>query len=240
MEISRLTIKNFRGVQRAELDFKGHARATSSRNFIKTRARRCGFVAAQAACAAIASSPAARTSAFEARGTREITSPVKGSKPSQKRTDVPLACLPPMKWVSSFIAPVLPSRNRPAVSRLTVQRLTGRRHLLQPQMKALHLISIPRASPRTLAEKGVDPCRSVLVGHVAGHRLARDVVGCFEGVADLTVEGPLAEGDSRSATRDDKVSESAQLGIERLGRDDPVDEAPRLRCPRVDRLAGEE
>ena len=119
MEISRLTIKNFRGVKRAELDFKGHARATSSRNFIKTRARRCGFVAAQAACAAIAFSTAARTSAFEARGTREITSPVMGSKPSQKRTDVPLACLPPM-W---------------------------RRHLLQPEMKALHLISSPRASP---------------------------------------------------------------------------------------------
>jgi hypothetical protein len=149
MEISRLTIKNFRGVKRAELDFKGHARATSSRNFIKMRARRCGFVAAQAACAAIAFSTAARTSAFEARGTREITSPVMGSKPSQKRTDVPLACLPPMKWVSSFIGvpPVLPSRNRPAVSRLTVQRLTGRRHLLQPEMKALHLISSPRASP---------------------------------------------------------------------------------------------
>jgi hypothetical protein len=25
-----------------------------------------------------------------------------GSKPSQKRPDVPLTCLPPIKWVSSF------------------------------------------------------------------------------------------------------------------------------------------
>jgi hypothetical protein len=49
-----------------------------STNFIITRARRCGLVAAQAGCAALAFSTAARSSAFEASGTRDITSPVIG------------------------------------------------------------------------------------------------------------------------------------------------------------------
>jgi hypothetical protein len=49
-----------------------------STNFISTRARRCGLVAAQAGCAALAFSTAARSSAREASGTREITSPVIG------------------------------------------------------------------------------------------------------------------------------------------------------------------
>jgi Fe-S-cluster-containing hydrogenase component 2 len=33
---------------------------------------------------------------------------------------------------------------------------------------------------RLLSEKSIDPCRGVLVAHVACHRLARDVVGCFK------------------------------------------------------------
>ena len=45
------------------------SRSTSSTNFISTRARRCGLVAAQAGCAALAFSTAARTSALEASGT---------------------------------------------------------------------------------------------------------------------------------------------------------------------------
>ena len=44
------------------------SRATSSMNFISTRARRCGLVAAQAGCAALAFSTAAATSALEASG----------------------------------------------------------------------------------------------------------------------------------------------------------------------------
>ena len=44
--------------------------AMSSRNFISTRARRCGLIAAQAGCAALAFSTAARTSAL--RGERHL------------------------------------------------------------------------------------------------------------------------------------------------------------------------
>ena len=79
------------------------SRATRSRNFIKTRARRCGLVAAQAGCAAAALAIAARASSLEASGTREIAFPVIGSKPSTKRPDAPLTRRPPMKWVSSSI-----------------------------------------------------------------------------------------------------------------------------------------
>src|ERR1700730_335908 len=71
--------------------------------FHQDGARRCGFVAAHAGCAPIAFSTATRTSIFEASGTRETASLVMGSKPSQKRPDVPLACLPSIKWVSSFV-----------------------------------------------------------------------------------------------------------------------------------------
>ena len=77
------------------------SRSSNCRNFISTRARRWGLVAAQAGWAALAFSTAARTSALEASGTREICSPVMGCQPCVKRPEVPATCLPPMKWVSS-------------------------------------------------------------------------------------------------------------------------------------------
>ena len=68
---------------------------------MSTRARRCGLVAAQAGCAALAFSTAAATSALEASGTRARRVPSIGWNTSPKRPDVPFTCLPPMKCVSS-------------------------------------------------------------------------------------------------------------------------------------------
>src|SRR6476469_2353986 len=73
------------------------SRATNSRNFINTRTRRCGLVAAHCGCAARAFSTAARTSALDASATLAWTSPVIGSNTSAVRPDVPLTSLPPMK-----------------------------------------------------------------------------------------------------------------------------------------------
>src|SRR5271168_556176 len=61
------------------------------------RARRCGLVFAQASCAALAFSTAARNSAFDASATLAWTSPVIGSKTSAVRPDEPLTSRPPMK-----------------------------------------------------------------------------------------------------------------------------------------------
>src|SRR3984957_12123391 len=73
------------------------SRCASSRNFIITRARRCGLVAAHSGCAARAFSTAARNSALEASATWAWTSPVIGSKTSANRPDVPATSRPPMK-----------------------------------------------------------------------------------------------------------------------------------------------
>ena len=70
---------------------------------MSTRARRCGLVAAQAGCAALAFSTAAATSALEASGTRARSEPSIGWNTSPKRPEVPLTCLPPMKCVSSAV-----------------------------------------------------------------------------------------------------------------------------------------
>ena len=69
----------------------------SSLNFISTRARRCGFIAAQAGCAALAFSTAARSSALEASAARPRTVPSIGWNTSLVRPDVPATRLPPMK-----------------------------------------------------------------------------------------------------------------------------------------------
>ena len=61
-----------------------------STNFIITRARRCGFVAAHAGCAAAANSTAWAISSALAKGTLACTSPVAGLKTSANRPDVPL------------------------------------------------------------------------------------------------------------------------------------------------------
>src|SRR5207248_4445030 len=73
------------------------SRCASSRNFIMTRARRCGLVLAHSTWATLAFSTAARTSDFEASATVACTSPVIGSKTSAVRPDVPFTSLPPMK-----------------------------------------------------------------------------------------------------------------------------------------------
>src|SRR5262245_20341228 len=78
------------------------SRATSSMNFISTRARRCGLVAAHAGWAALAFSTAAATSALEANATLARTSPVMGWNTSPARPLAPLTVLPPMKcpyWI---------------------------------------------------------------------------------------------------------------------------------------------
>ena len=72
------------------------SRFKRSTNFIITRARRCGFTAAHAGCAAAAMSTACASSAADASGTLAWTSPVAGLKTSAKRPDVPLTCWPPM------------------------------------------------------------------------------------------------------------------------------------------------
>src|SRR5262245_41021293 len=68
---------------------------------MSTRARRCGLVAAQAGCAALAFSTAAATSAFDASGTLARSDPSMGWNTSPKRPEVPFTCWPPMKCVSS-------------------------------------------------------------------------------------------------------------------------------------------
>src|SRR5262249_59215025 len=71
---------------------------TSSRNLNRTRARRCGLVAAQAGCAACALAMAASTSDLLAKLTLACTSPVLGLNTSPLRPDVLATVLPPMKW----------------------------------------------------------------------------------------------------------------------------------------------
>src|SRR3954470_14351204 len=71
---------------------------------MSTRARRCGLVAAQAGCAALAFSTAAATSALEANATLARTSPVIGWETAPSRPLVPLPRLPPMKWPYSIMA----------------------------------------------------------------------------------------------------------------------------------------
>src|SRR5882757_2143329 len=70
---------------------------------MSTRARRCGLVAAQAGCAALAFSTAAATSAGDANATLARTSPVIGWNTSPARPLVPLTRLPPMKWPYSIM-----------------------------------------------------------------------------------------------------------------------------------------
>ena len=79
--------------------------STRSRNLIMTRARRCGLVAAQAGCAALAFSTAWRSSAFEASATWPMTSPVIGWKTSANRPEVPGTSWPPMKCPIWRMAP---------------------------------------------------------------------------------------------------------------------------------------
>ena len=69
-----------------------------------TRARRCGLVAAQPGKAASALAIAFSTSDLLAKATLACTSPVLGLNTSPCRPDVPLTCLPPMKWPISRIA----------------------------------------------------------------------------------------------------------------------------------------
>src|SRR5262249_42314141 len=71
---------------------------TSPRNLNRTRARRCGLVAAQAGCAASALAMACSTSDLLAKLTLACTSPVLGLNTSPLRPDVPATFLPPMKW----------------------------------------------------------------------------------------------------------------------------------------------
>src|SRR5215472_11251714 len=86
---------------------------TRSRNLIMTRARRCGLTAAQAGCAASATAMACSTSECLANATLACTSPVFGLNTSPWRPDVPLTCLPPMKWPISRIAFSLKALIRP-------------------------------------------------------------------------------------------------------------------------------
>ena len=74
------------------------SRLSRSTNFIITRARRCGLVAAQPTCAALAFCTASHTSEASASGTFAATSPVIGQNTSPKRPERPLTRLPPMKW----------------------------------------------------------------------------------------------------------------------------------------------
>ena len=64
---------------------------------MNTRARRCGFTAAQPTCAVRAFSTARRTSSADASATWPATSPVMGQKISAVRPEVPATCCPPMK-----------------------------------------------------------------------------------------------------------------------------------------------
>ena len=72
------------------------SRCRRETNFIRTRARRWGLVAPHIGCAALAPWTAASSSAAEASGTRDWTSPVAGLKTSANRPDVPATRLPSM------------------------------------------------------------------------------------------------------------------------------------------------
>ncbi len=72
------------------------SRCRRSTIFIITRARRCGFTAAHAGCAASAALTAMSISSREASGVCAITSPIAGLYTSAKRPDVPLTCSPLM------------------------------------------------------------------------------------------------------------------------------------------------
>ena len=65
--------------------------------------RRCGLVAAQAGCAALAFSTAARSSAADASATLARTVPSMGCMTSCLRPLVPATRLPPMKWPYSIM-----------------------------------------------------------------------------------------------------------------------------------------
>ncbi|GJE43766.1 hypothetical protein AEGHOMDF_2945 [Methylobacterium soli] len=98
----------------------------SSRKRIITRARFCGFCAAQAGCAALAFSTAARSSALLASATRAWISPVVGLNTSAKRPLVPSTVLPPMKCPIVRMAALLPIF---LARRLTVQKAAGTPYL---------------------------------------------------------------------------------------------------------------
>src|SRR6516165_8940916 len=70
---------------------------TSATKRINTRARRCGFQAAQPFWASTAEATAASTSALPAIGTFACTSPVLGLKTSAVRGDWPAVRFPSMK-----------------------------------------------------------------------------------------------------------------------------------------------
>ena len=70
------------------------SRLSRSTNFISTRARRCGLVAAHLGWAAVAYSTALRSSSPLASGHFACTSPVAGFMTSAKRPEVPLTCSP--------------------------------------------------------------------------------------------------------------------------------------------------
>ena len=83
-----------------------------------TRARFSGVVAAHAGKAAAAASTARFTSAAEASGTRAVTRPVAGSKTSPKRSPVPAAVCPLMKWeIASAMADYLVESLAPRAGR---------------------------------------------------------------------------------------------------------------------------
>ena len=67
---------------------------TRSMNFIMTRARRCGFQAAQPRCACTAVATAADTSSADASGTRACVVPVLGSRTSAWRPSVTVTAAP--------------------------------------------------------------------------------------------------------------------------------------------------
>ena len=102
--------------------------ATRSRNFIITRARRCGFVAAHAGCAALAFSTAARSSAFEASATWPDHLAGHGLEDVGNAARCPGTCLPPMKCPTLRMAPspALLGYNRDIVLSLSIPHGYGR------------------------------------------------------------------------------------------------------------------
>src|SRR6516162_1882411 len=94
----------------------------SSRNLNRTRARRCGLVAAQAGCAAAALAMACSTSALLAKATFACTSPVLGLNTSPLRPERPETSLPPMKWPISRMAVLRKLKSRPC--RIAVGRFS--------------------------------------------------------------------------------------------------------------------
>src|SRR5262249_38079483 len=94
--------------------------------------------AAHLACAALAFSTAAATSACEANATRARNSPVIGSNTSPARPLVPLTSLPPMKWPYSIMG-ILPEN---AV--LLTSALTRARPARQAPPPGLEAAKVPR------------------------------------------------------------------------------------------------